>query len=53
MRRVTSQLDHYKAEHRALLKEAATLLELALWKANLDVKEGDALERDGGGSYHD
>mmetsp|Transcript_2100 Transcript_2100/g.3224 ORF Transcript_2100/g.3224 Transcript_2100/m.3224 type:complete len:106 (+) Transcript_2100:1-318(+) len=36
-----SQLDHYKAEHKALLKEATTLLELALWKANLDDNEGE------------
>ena len=30
MSSVISQLDHYKAEHKALLKEATTLLELAL-----------------------
>ena len=36
MRSVIRRLDHYKAEHKALLKEATTLLELALWKANLD-----------------
>mmetsp|Transcript_24625 Transcript_24625/g.39943 ORF Transcript_24625/g.39943 Transcript_24625/m.39943 type:complete len:154 (+) Transcript_24625:187-648(+) len=29
------RLDHYKTEHRRLLKEATTLLELALWKAKL------------------
>lgn len=29
------------------MKEATTLLELALWKANLNDKEGDALEREG------
>ena len=40
MERVIRQLDHYKAEHQQILKEATTLLELALWKANLDVKEG-------------
>eukprot|EP00986_Skeletonema_menzelii_P012350 scaffold6796_cov142-Skeletonema_menzelii.AAC.1 len=34
------RLDHYKAEHQKLLKEATTLLELALWKANLDDNEG-------------
>ncbi len=50
MRKVTSRLDHYKAEHKALLKESTTLLELALWKANLDDKEGDALERKGVGA---
>jgi hypothetical protein len=32
---VIRNIDHYKAEHRALLKEATTLLELALWKAKL------------------
>ena len=30
---------HYKAEHRKLLKEFTTLLELALWKVKLDEKE--------------
>jgi hypothetical protein len=33
---VISKIERYKAEHRALLKEATTLLELALWKAKLD-----------------
>eukprot|EP00986_Skeletonema_menzelii_P013238 scaffold7578_cov192-Skeletonema_menzelii.AAC.2 len=42
---VNRQLDYYKAEHQKLLKEATTLLELALWKANL----GD----NGGGSSRD
>ena len=46
LRTVISRLDHYKAEHILLLKEATTLLELALWKANLD-NEGDRLEREG------
>lgn len=32
---VNSRIEHYKAEHLALLKEATTLLELVLWKANL------------------
>ena len=36
---VINRLDHYRAEHKALLKEATTLLELALWKANLDDNE--------------
>eukprot|EP00986_Skeletonema_menzelii_P019271 scaffold27392_cov308-Skeletonema_menzelii.AAC.1 len=35
MKSAFRRLDHYKAEHRRLLKEATTLLELALWKANL------------------
>ena len=32
---VLSGMEHYKSEHQIILKEAATLLELALWKANL------------------
>jgi len=44
---VIRRLYHYKAEHKALLKEATTLLELALWKANLDGNEGGVLEREG------
>jgi len=47
MTSVISQLDHFKAEHKALLKEATTLLELALWKANLDDNEGGVLEKEG------
>ncbi len=35
MQSISRKIDHYKAEHRALLKEATTLLELALWKAKL------------------
>jgi len=41
------RLDHYKAEHQKLLKEATTLLELALWKANLDDNEGGNFVREG------
>ena len=33
--RVFGRMDHYKSEHQILLKEAMTLLELALWKAKL------------------
>ncbi len=33
--RVLDRMEHYKSEHRTLLKEAMTLLELALWKAKL------------------
>ena len=44
---VIRQLNHYKAEHKILLKEATTLLELALWKANLDDNEGGLLDREG------
>ena len=38
-----SKIEHYKSEHRALLEEVATLLELALWKAKLAdfIEEGD------------
>ena len=39
------QLDYYKSEHLQLLKEATALLELALWKANLDDNGGG--EREG------
>ena len=28
-------MEHYKTEHKLLLKEAMTLLELALWKAKI------------------
>ena len=47
---VLRKMEHYKAEHRALLKEAATTLELALWKEGLcgdnnDVPEGDETKR--------
>jgi hypothetical protein len=33
--RVLDRMEHYKTEHRTLLKEAVTLLELTLWKAKL------------------
>ena len=46
MRSVIRRLDHYKVEHKAMLKEATTLLELALWKADLNVKE-EGVEREG------
>lgn len=32
---VSSKLEHYEGEHRRVLKEAATILELALWKVNI------------------
>ncbi len=42
---VIRRLNHYKNQHKGLLKEATTLLELALWKAKIDdkkeVKESD------------
>lgn len=46
-RTVLERMDHYKTEHLVLLKEAMTLLELALWKANLDEEEnGSATRKD-------
>jgi hypothetical protein len=42
-RAVISRLDHYKDKHRSLLKEATTLLELALWKAKIEEKEEGSL----------
>ena len=41
---VLDKKDHYKAEHYKLLKEAATLLELTLWKANLGENEDECGE---------
>jgi hypothetical protein len=38
--RVFSRMEHYKSEHQTLVKEAMTLLELALWKARI-LKETD------------
>ena len=40
MRSVIDRLDRYKTEHKRVLKEATTLLELALWKAKLFDKGG-------------
>jgi hypothetical protein len=39
IRSVINRMGHYKTEHNRLVKEATTLLELALWKAKLDEKE--------------
>ncbi len=36
---VIDRVEHYKDAHNQLLKEVATSLELAVWKANLDVDE--------------
>ena len=47
METVIRRLDHYKAEHHKVLKEATTLLELALWKANLDDNEGGRVDKEG------
>ena len=35
MESVSNKIDHYKGEHRRVLKEAVTILELALWKVKL------------------
>ena len=39
MRSVNRRFNHYKTEHALLLKEAKTLLELAVWKAKIDQNE--------------
>ena len=44
---VIRQLDHFKHEHYNLLREATTLLELALWKANLADHDTGRLDREG------
>ena len=42
---VLERLNHHKTEHKASVKEAMTLLELALWKAKLldENEEGHSL----------
>eukprot|EP00985_Skeletonema_marinoi_P004391 scaffold1919_cov83-Skeletonema_marinoi.AAC.1 len=42
---VIDRMEYYKAEHHRYVKEAVTLLELALWKAKLDKKEENAEEK--------
>eukprot|EP00984_Skeletonema_dohrnii_P031616 scaffold24326_cov79-Skeletonema_dohrnii-CCMP3373.AAC.5 len=42
MESVIRRINYYKDGHIAILKEATTLLELALWKANLDEKGEDS-----------
>eukprot|EP00984_Skeletonema_dohrnii_P006839 scaffold2435_cov92-Skeletonema_dohrnii-CCMP3373.AAC.3 len=44
LRSVLRRMEHFRNEHRSLLKEATTLLELALWKAKLDEKEDSSIE---------
>ncbi len=44
---VHPKMEHYKAEHQIILKEAMTLLELALWKANLDDNEAGVPSQEG------
>ena len=41
---VIDRIEHYKAEHNLLLIEATTLIELALWQANLIENKNDSLE---------
>ncbi|KAK1742653.1 hypothetical protein QTG54_006250 [Skeletonema marinoi] len=43
IRSVIRRIDHYKTEHKVMLKEATTLLELALWKAKVDEREKESL----------
>jgi len=46
--RVKGRIEHFRSEHYALLKDAMSLLELALWKANLDENVGcDDAAREG------
>ncbi len=40
IRSVLNRMEHYKTEHKVLVKEAMALLELALWKAKLLNEEG-------------
>jgi hypothetical protein len=48
MERVLETIEHFKLEHYKLLKEAMSLLELALWKANLDDNmDDDAAAQEG------
>ena len=47
IRSVLQKISQYKAEHQRLLNEAATLLELAIWKANLDDTDGDRIVSEG------
>eukprot|EP00986_Skeletonema_menzelii_P002641 scaffold731_cov218-Skeletonema_menzelii.AAC.3 len=45
MELVIDKMDNYKAEHYRYVKEGITLLELALWKAQLCEKEESSVER--------
>ena len=44
VKRILNRMEHYRNEHKVLVKEAMTLLELALWKAKL---HHDAAEQEG------
>ena len=46
IRSVIDRMEHYKTEHKVLVKEAMALLELALWKAKLLNEEGMQCEAD-------
>jgi len=48
IRSVLNRMEHYKTEHRMLVNEAMTLLELALWKAKLLNEEGMQCEAEEG-----
>jgi hypothetical protein len=41
--RVIRRIEHFKSKHYAFLKEDMTLLELALWKANLNENGGEQI----------
>ncbi len=47
IRSVIGKMNHYKAEHQRMLNEATTLLELAIWKANLDDTDESQIVREG------
>ena len=38
---VLRRMEHFKAEHYTCVREAMTLLELAVWKAVIDENEGE------------
>ena len=44
MESVIDKMDYFKAVHCRYVKEAVSLLELALWKAKLDEKEDSSAE---------
>eukprot|EP00984_Skeletonema_dohrnii_P006845 scaffold2435_cov92-Skeletonema_dohrnii-CCMP3373.AAC.9 len=44
IRTVLRRMAHFRNEHHVLLKDATTLLELALWKAKLDEKGDGSIE---------
>ena len=45
--RVLQRMQQYKNEHQMLVKEAMTILELALWKANLRENEAGYATQEG------